>query len=326
MENDRQNKGLTRREFATGAGAVIGAMAMGEAATTSASAQETAKTGKQGSLLMSSVWLHERSWEGVQENLKTNDTVIIPIGSIENHGVHSPLMTDTCWALGVAEGVARATGIICGPPVYAAYSRGHMAYPGSVNIRGSVLSDYIIDIGRSMLFHGYRRIVLVNGHRVSNLAPILVAGNHLHHRYGVPVGIIDAGLVAYKEVAAIVSKEKGSEHGGDAETSMVLAYRPDLVDMSKAGNQPPCPNGQELEDFMTEQIMLFAPNGDNAEASKEKDRSEFNHGTHMASSRFATVEKGRQIWDVVIKHAVAAVEEFKKRKVELKNMEDVYPI
>ena len=273
---------------------------------------------------MTSVWAHERSWEGVKENLKTNDMVLIPIGSTENHGVHTPLMTDACWALAVCEGVAENTGAICAPPIFSAYSRGHMAYPGSINIRSEVLTDYIVDIARSMMFHGYKRFVLVNGHRVANLPPILCAGNKIHHAFGAAVGIVDAGLVAYKEVGALASKDKGSEHGGDAETSMVLAYRPELVDMAKAGKQPPGPNGEELEAFMTHQIMLFPPKGDNNAASTEKERHEYQHAK-MESSKFASVEKGRKILDAVIKNATAAVLPLRDIKVTLKYT-DIIPI
>lgn len=282
---------------------------------------------KDGNMLMTSPWLHERSWEGVQENLKINDTILIPLGTTENHGVHSPLCTDTLWALGIAEGIAKETDCIIAPPVYVGYSRGHLAYPGPVNLRGETYSNLIIDIGRSMLYHGYRRIVLINGHRVSNLAPILVAGNHLHHRYGVPVGIIDAGLIALKEVSKIVHQPKGTEHGGDAETSMVLAYRPDLVDMSKSGNQPPCPKGHEEWDYMTQQIMLLAPKEDTDEARADVGSPAYGQEIcEMATSQYATVEKGKQIWDATIKNAIAAVKELQKRNVYLRNVEDIYPI
>ena len=250
--------------------------------------------------------------------------VLMPIGSVENHGVHSPLMTDMCWALTICEGVARATGAICAPPIYAAYSRGHMAYPGSLNIRSEVLTDYIVDIARSLMYHGYKRFALVNGHRVANLPPILCAGNKIHHAYGAAVGIVDAGLIAYKEVGAIANSEKGSEHGGEAETSMVLAYRPELVDMSKAGKQPPCPNGAELEAFMTHQIMVFAPRSENNEASKETERHEYQHSP-MESSQYATTEKGKQILEVVIKNAIAAVETLRGIDVTLKYV-DIIPI
>ena len=327
MSND-EKKGLTRREFAIGAGAAVGAMAMAGAAATSAFAQETGKTvkGKEGHLLMTSVWAHERSWEGVQENLKTNDIIIMPIGSTENHGVHSPLMTDTCWAMAAAEGTAKATGALCAPPIYAAYSRGHMAYPGSINIRPEILAEYIVDIARSYMFHGYKRFVMINGHRVSNLAPILIAVSKIHHTYGAYAGVIDCGLMPYTKAKELFPEPKGTEHAGDCETSMVLAYRPELVDMSKAGDQPPCPNGEELEKFMTDPPLLFSPQGMEAfKKSTEEERTEFNHGTHMATSKYATAEKGRQVLDYLIMRCVEAVESIRNRKVTLRYV-DVIPM
>ena len=78
MNDDKRDSGITRREFAIGAGAAVGAMAAAGAVATPASAQQTGKASK-GHLLMTSVWAHERSWEGVQEDVKTNDIIIMPI-------------------------------------------------------------------------------------------------------------------------------------------------------------------------------------------------------------------------------------------------------
>ena len=337
MKNEKKNSeetckeekehGITRRDFVVGAAAAAGALAATGPLVSSAFAQDTISTGNtaKGNVLMTSVWLHERSWEGVLENLKTNDIVLMPIGSVENHGVHSALSTDACWAMAAAEGVAKATGTICSPPIYAAYSRGHMAYPGSLNIRPEILSEYIVDIARSLMFHGYKKFVLFNGHRVSNLAPILCAVSKIHHTYGAYAGCIDCGLMPYTKVKELFPEPKGSEHAGDCETSMMLAYRPDLVDMSKSGNQPPCPNGAELEEFMTDAPMLFAPKDENHEASMEKERGEFNHGTHMATSKLATTEKGKEVLDYLIKRSIQAVESIKSKKVTLRYV-DVIPM
>ena len=57
-------------------------------------------------LLTSSPWLHERSRTSVQEYLKHDDLILVPIGATEQHGRHTPLMVDTGWAIAVAEGAA----------------------------------------------------------------------------------------------------------------------------------------------------------------------------------------------------------------------------
>ena len=66
--------------------------------------------------LTSSPWLHERSWTSVQEYLKHDDLILVPIGATEQHGRHTPLMVDTGWAIAVAEGAALATGTLVAPP------------------------------------------------------------------------------------------------------------------------------------------------------------------------------------------------------------------
>lgn len=263
--------------------------------------------------LMTSHYLHERSWVGVQENLKTNDIVLIPVGAVEQHGAHTPHMLDTCWATAMAEGIAARTGTIIAPPIYGGWSSGHMAYPGTITIRPEILKEYIVDVAASLMVHGYRKFMIINGNRVANLPPLVEAALKLRMKYGAWAGCLDAGLTTFKETAAMVHQPGGMEHAGDAETSFLLAYRPDLVDMSKATNQPHCPN-PELADLVEEGPVLFPP----FFPSWQPDAPE---KEHMVTAQYATVEKGRAILDALIDKSVEYVETIKHRRVALKNVE-----
>ena len=77
---------------------------------------------------------------------------------------------------------------------------------------------------------------------------------------------------------------------------------------------------------MTEPPMLFSPKGMEAfKKSTEEERTEFNHGTHMATSKYATAEKGRQVLDYLIMRCAEAVESIRNRKVTLRYV-DVIPM
>ena len=264
--------------------------------------------------LMTSLYLHERSWVGVQENLKVNDIALIPVGAIEQHGAHTPHMLDTCWATAMAEGIAAATGAIIAPPIYCGWSTGHMAYPGTITIRASVLCDYIVDVARSLMINGYRKFVIINGNRVANLPPLIEAALKIRLNHGAWAGCLDSGLTTIKETSALVYQPGGLEHAGDAETSFLLAYRPDLVDMSKAEAQPPCPN-PDAADIYEEGPLLFPPF---FPAWEEGAAS----APHMTTAKYATAEKGRAILNELIAKSVAYVEVIGNRPVgPLRNLD-----
>lgn len=265
--------------------------------------------------LTHSLWLHERSWVGVQENLKTNDTVLIPVGAVEQHGAHTPLMVDMCWATAMAEGIARATGAIIAPPVYGAFSSGHFAYPGAITIRPEVLTDYLVDVARSLMLSGYKRFVLINGNRVANLPPMVNAALKIRMTYGAWSGVLDAALTTFKETAEIVGMA-GMEHAGDAETSFMLRYRPDLVDMGRTGTQPPCPGDADYAAAIQE-FPVFVPMLGRAKTHAETKREH----AHMQTAGLATLDKGTRILDLLVARSVEYVRAQQDKPVTLRNLD-----
>lgn len=193
-------------------------------------------------LLTSSPWLHERSRTSVQEYLKHDDLILVPIGATEQHGRHTPLMVDTGWAIAVAEGAALATGTLVAPPQHVGWSPHHLAYCGALTFRPETLISVMVDIGESLIHHGFRKIVFVNGNRIANLPPMEIAAAKLRFSTGAYVSVVDAGLIARREVGEICQAGENG-HGGDSETSFMLHWRPDLVDMSQAAPGKPHQTG-----------------------------------------------------------------------------------
>src|SRR5918999_1234050 len=102
-------------------------------------------------------WFQERS-----------DIVLIPIGSCEQHGAHLPLGTDTITALEVARRAAVKAQVPYAPPFWAGYSPQHMRETasgvGTITLRASTLNEALYDIARSLIHHGWNKLVFVNGH------------------------------------------------------------------------------------------------------------------------------------------------------------------
>ena len=102
-------------------------------------------------------WFQERS-----------DLILIPIGSCEQHGAHLPLGTDTITALEVSRRAAEKADVPYAPPLWAGYSPQHLREPesgvGTITLRASTLNEVLYDIARSLIHHGWNKLVFVNGH------------------------------------------------------------------------------------------------------------------------------------------------------------------
>src|ERR1022692_3449501 len=108
----------------------------------------------------------EFTWPEIREAVAENRVAVLPVGTIEQHGPHLPLVTDVLTA---SEMSRRAVQQIPGeavllPSVFYAFNEHHLDFPGTIAVRGETFINYVTDIGRSLAHHGFRKILLVNGH------------------------------------------------------------------------------------------------------------------------------------------------------------------
>jgi creatinine amidohydrolase len=180
----------------------------------------------------------ELSWPEVRDAPK--DTVIvIPVGTLEDHGPHLPLNTDVV----IVEAVSRRAvelekGItLIMPTQVHGYSPHHMDFPGAITIQGKVFLDYMQDIMRSLAHHGFKRMLMVNGHGsnsawLENAARLSIV--EMPHILCAAVNWWAIPEVAEKVKTMRDSERGGTSHACELETSLMLAIRPDLVQIEKA--------------------------------------------------------------------------------------------
>ncbi len=173
-------------------------------------------------------------------------TVVLPVASIEQHGPHLPVWTDSLVCETIARRAAeRATGqaqVVVAPILFYGNSHHHFPFPGVLSLTSQTFSAAVTDILESLVRSGFRKLVVLNGHGGNTEAIGLVASDMVN-RLGHPVSIATA---AYWEVArpALTAKnllpnELIPGHAGRFETALVMAIRPDLVDqaaMAKLAN------------------------------------------------------------------------------------------
>ena len=158
---------------------------------------------------------------------------VVPTASIEQHGPHLAVVTDTLLVTTVARRSAEATGasVVVTPTVCYGNSHHHRPHPGVLSLQSDVFLATTRDVIEGLSLSGYRRILLLNGHG-GNTAANQVAAQDAVNRYGLP-GKVHAAPYWDVARAALVAggleNERLPGHAGHFETAMVMAVRPELV-------------------------------------------------------------------------------------------------
>ena len=203
------------------------------------------------------------------EEVKKTRTVIIPFGSVEEHGEHLPLGTDTIQAYEIASRVGKKIPVFVCPPVYYGLCRSSGKHPGTISIKGSTLRSLVIDIVESLYSQGLRTFLLFSGHAGgTHLAMILDAAEELLERFN----DISIGVISYLDIADEAWKgdlecQKDS-HAGESETSLMMVLRSGWVKGTSPEEYPTFPKYVLVRDKRS--YWQGGVWGDPGKASKEK--------------------------------------------------------
>ncbi|MDX6234398.1 MAG: creatinine amidohydrolase [Nocardioidaceae bacterium] len=168
------------------------------------------------------------------EMLEADSVLVLPIGAIEHHGPHLPLITDALMAESAADAlVSRAVeaGIDAWqlPTMSVGKSDEHSWASGTLWLNASTLMETLVDLGRSVATTPARKLVFLNGHG-GNAALLQVANRELRRRFGLQTFTMPALRVRAASGGSGEPEEHGlGIHGGYSETSIVMHLRPDLV-------------------------------------------------------------------------------------------------
>ncbi len=176
------------------------------------------------------------TWPEVNEAIAEQRVAVIPVAAIEQHGYHLPVDTDNLFVEQICNRAAERAheSIVALPPIHYGFNDHNMDFPGTISIKMQHFIDYCFDVGASLAYHGFRRILYVNGHgsngplcnliarRITNETEALAGSiNHWELAYDVIIGQAEAG-------------PKGVDHACEWETSEYLYLKPELVQMDKA--------------------------------------------------------------------------------------------
>jgi creatinine amidohydrolase len=185
-----------------------------------------------------SVYFAEKSWPELKDYIERNALVIIPFGTIEEHGLHLPVNTDEVIAEGIAKCVAEAVKdtipVLVMPGFWSGYSVKKMTrWPGVIRIRSEILTEVFYDLMSSLVQMGFKKLMTLNGHG-QNPEMIKLAARRIADDFDIHVVTTNYYSLAAETMKKVRKSETGGAlHGGEFETSLML-YFSDLVDMSKA--------------------------------------------------------------------------------------------
>ncbi|MBN9063602.1 MAG: creatininase [Rhizobiales bacterium 65-9] len=178
---------------------------------------------------------------------KPNALAILPAGSLEQHGPHLPVITDTASASAAAIRAAREVShdvpVAVLPGLWLGMSEHHLPFGGTISLDFSAYREIIRNIARSLKAAGFSRLLIVNGHG-GNIEPLAVIVRELAVEFSLPIVATTPWMLAAKEISAIFENGSGPMHACEGETSVMLTIAGDLVRRDKfedAMRQRPAP-------------------------------------------------------------------------------------
>ena len=165
----------------------------------------------------------------IAAQLKSNPLVILPAGSVEQHGPHLPAGTDTLAANVIAHAVAeRMDGLVL-PATPLGVTPMHMPFEATITLTPDTYMRVVTETCVSTAKHGAKYLMILNWHE-GNIASLAIAAEALHREHGMTVLTVQACYVAEELYGHSCN---GLTHGGEIEALAVLAHRPDLVHLDR---------------------------------------------------------------------------------------------
>lgn len=239
--------------------------------------------------------LLEMPWPSVQQ-LDRRTPVVIPIAALEQHGHHLPVFTDSLLCTEVLRRAkpAVADRVLFTPLMWLGNSEHHLDMAGTMSASPRVYLDLLRDMAENFLFHGFQRIVFVNGHG-GNIIPAQQVMFELRQKYRKTTGQLllsttywTAGADPVRDIPGLKQQEMG--HACEWETSMIMKIAPHLV-VGDVKNVPDVHFGKAFAPAHRAWVM--------------PDRST---PGHIGYPQYATPEKGDALFGLFSKAVVELLE------------------
>jgi creatinine amidohydrolase len=250
--------------------------------------------------------LQRLSWTEVAEAISENAIILLPIGSMEQHGPHMPVGNDNMVAEFVAHKTAEQTNSLVAPIIPYGCSAVFSNFPGTISVDPETLGAMIRDVCRALIAQGFSRIVFVDNHGGNEFVCEQVA-RELKAEYGILIGNIYPWNLGYQLMRdTYEDADKAYGHGAEPETSAMLAMFPDDVLLERKENG----GYGSVGPWQTVGYSKVLVPGQPTPGTVYFDSDEVAPNGVTGDSSMATVERGH-IWiERVVGFAVAFVKQY----------------
>lgn len=256
----------------------------------------------------------------VADLLTRTDMVILPVASLEQHGLHGPIGTDFLSGLERAKLIAQKTDVLVAPILFPGNSPYHMAFPGTITLPAETIQLVFFQAAQSLLAHGFKRFLILNSHGGNASIAQYVVDRINQETGGIAVELDDAAQ-PFRTRATRQGAPGFDRHGGVSETSRSLYLTPNLVNMTVARTAP-LTLRPHLEKILPEVVAgdptatrVFLAEALKAAATGKGTSTKDMTETGVWSAldvKTATAERGRDETDASVNAAVAFIERWKQ--------------
>jgi creatinine amidohydrolase len=193
--------------------------------------------------MLPSRYFTELTQPEIADQIKKNPLVILPCGSVEQHGPHLPTGTDTFAANVIAHAVAEQIDALVLPATPFGVTPMHMPFEGTITLSPDTYMRVAIETCISTAKHGAKYLLILNWHE-GNIPSLAIAAESLHRDHGMTVLTVQACYVAEELYGHSCG---GLTHGGEIEALAVLAHRPELVHLDRIDYSSDHTHGHKMD-------------------------------------------------------------------------------
>ncbi len=267
-------------------------------------------------------YLPEMTWVEVEALLERTDMVIIPVGSIEQHGPQGPLGTDFLNGIERAKLVAQHTDVLVAPILLVGNASYHVAFPGSISLSQETIQQVYVEAVQSLIKQGFKRFLFLNSHGGNQATTQFIVDRVNQETAGIAVDLGTAmAPFMRREPASPDRRRPFDRHGGVGETSSSLYLLPGLVDMDAVR-----PTSLTMPDHLTRMVpaieagdetatLVFLVEALKAEATGKGTAAREMSDTGVWSTldvRTASAARGREDTQRFVNAAVRFIEKWKE--------------
>ncbi|KAA9395912.1 creatininase family protein [Haloarcula sp. CBA1130] len=250
-------------------------------------------------MLYETIGQKESEWAGMTSGQirdigdESGSVLVIPVGSVEQHGNHLPVVTDTLLVEAMVDTAIERledVPVVMTPPVWSGFSPHHLSFGGTLSLEFAHLRATLEDIAHAGIQNGFDAVLFVNGHGGNSALIDAVVST-----VGVDTEAEVLGTTYFRLASDQIEELRttdtgGMAHGGEFETSLMLALRPDLV------GDPAVRDGEPMDEHYRwgGQDLL---DGGNVAVYRSFD--EYSSSGAIGSPKQATAETGERIRSVI---------------------------